>query len=134
MWYSVYDTTTGEYLGGSALRSNIADPLPAGKAIKVDEQRMDQGNVWNTSTREWDARPAFRVLPIPDFLSLFTDDELFSFGTTNTDKTNKIRNVLQAWKDAQKNIDMDSTRTSTMMQFLVDDGVLTSGRRDAILA
>ncbi len=134
MWYSIYDTTTGEYKGGSALLSNIPDPLPAGMAMKTDDERMDQGNVWNKSTLQWDPKPPVRTIPIPSLMQKFTDDELFAFGTSVTEKTTKIRNVLKAWQDAQKKIDLDSARTSTMMQFLVDDAIITSERRDAILA
>ena len=134
MWYSIYDTSTGEYKGGSSLLKNIPDPLPEGMAMRTDDERMDQGNDWNTSTLQWDPKPPVRRIPIASLMQKFTDDELFAFGTSVTEKTTKIRNVLKAWQDAQKKIDLDSARTSTMMQFLVDDAIITSERRDAILA
>jgi len=134
MWYTLYRISNGEFLSASALRTNLPDPLGPDEGIKEDLERMDKGRYWDTSTLQWEVRPAPRVIHIRTFLENFTDDELFAFGTSSTDKTGTIRNVLQAWKDAGKKIDMDTSRTATMMQFLVDDGIITSARRDAILA
>jgi hypothetical protein len=134
MWYTLHRISDGEFLSASALRTNLPDPLGPDDAIKEDLERMDKGRYWDTATLQWEVRPAPRVVHIRSFLEDFTDDELFAFGSAVTEKAGKIRNVLQTWKDAGKKIDLDSARTSTMMQFLVDDGIVTSDRRDAILA
>ena len=133
MWYSVYSTTTGEYLGGSALRSNIADPLPAGKAIRESETRKEQTHDWDKQTMDWVDRPPVRDFHIRVFLENFTEDELFAYGTNRSAGVGDVKATLQIWEQARKKINLDSPRTAALMQVLVDQEILTSERRDEII-
>ena len=69
------------------------------------------------------------VLPVTDFINLFTDDEMNSIFDSEDKKVKRWVFEMQV----HKKIDLEKTRTIDAMQDLVDQGILTESRRNELL-
>lgn len=134
MWYTLYKTSTGEYLGSTGDITNIPDPLPDDTSMKTDAYRMDQGTNWDSSSKEWVLKPSERIVDICGFMNLMTLAERVAYYESHTDGVQTVKDAITGVRDMQDGIDLDDPVTEQMLQKLVDNNVITEERKTEILS
>ena len=131
-WYAIYQTSDGRLRseGSTASGKNPTALTAQGLAEKsfVGDRPT---NLWNSSTLEYDiAPPAFYdpVSPVT-FIQRFTTSEQNSLRNSN----DLVVQTVVAWLQSRDAIDPGDEYVTEAMQYLVDESVITSARRDAIL-
>lgn len=134
--YHIYHVSTGELVSSTSVP-------PTELSADLDYIEYDDGyeidKVWNTTTLDFDARPAPRIISKTDFIDRFITSEIkemfgFNIGSTYTEAQQKNIRVLMRYLDFLDKIDLDNTRINTGVTYLESVGILASGRAAEILA
>ena len=131
LWYSVYETVGGILLSHGSIDPGVLQP---GRSSRSDEGRQDQVNVWNPATTEWEARPEKRTMQPSEFIGRFNNGELMDIGGSVLDEAQSFRDTMLLFTLEPTEINLDGSKTNSMMQGLVIAGLLTAPRKNAILA
>lgn len=135
-FFVVYDISTGRNVSSGTV---IADPLDAGLAKKKFAAPPRDNEMWDEATLAFVSRPLSRVIPVQDFIDLFTDAEQESllghaYASGLSKKQHQIAETAIFRMKLQKTIDLDSVNVIKLAYALEQLGLLVIGRAKEILS
>lgn len=129
-WFAVYQISDGELVSVTSI--DPTGTLPGGLDF-VNVGATRPVGVWNTTTLQFDPPPPIRKITKDDFLKRWTNVELREVMAARDQENINVR-AFKNWLIAVDDIDLDDGLLVAGMDRLVTEGILTTARRDAILA
>jgi len=131
-WYTVYKTSDGALKGHG---QSIPDPLPSHlTSINHGNTRQDQGQQWNSTSKEWESRPAPRLISYADYLNRFTLQERGQVYQSTEQTSKSFLTALQFEGLIGQTADLDDNFLKAITGLLVSEGIIDAQRKAEILA
>lgn len=129
--FAVYESVTGRLVSTASHASLIADPLPAGLAVK---EVADPGSraSWDEQALVFVEAPAPRTMEPLTFMRRFTMAERIAIRSAAT--TDPMIADLMAMQAAATYIDLDDPDTQAGVVYLESLGIIAAGRAAQVLA
>lgn len=138
MTIAVYEIATGRLVSITDDPQFVANPLPAGLAVKTVND-PPAGYIWDELSLDYVAPPAPRIIAKFEFIQRFTQAEQkeifgFSFGNSYTSAQQKNMATLMRFLDFVDLIDLDDATVQSGVQYFETVGAIGAGRAAVILA
>lgn len=129
--FAVYESATGRLVSTASHASLIADPLPAGLAVK---EVADPGPhaLWDEQALVFVEAPAPRTMEPLTFMRRFTLTERVAIRSAAA--TDPMIADLMAMQAAATYIDLDDPDTQAGVAYLESLGIIAAGRAAQVLA